>query len=66
MPVIHCHLSKPLPVDRRQRLMDGLVEATTRTFGADSRTIAIVLQENDAANVRELGFTATEQREAAG
>lgn len=66
MPLIQCHLSKPLLADRRQRLMDGLVEATMRTLGADPRTITIVLQQHDAANVRELGFAAAEQREAAG
>jgi phenylpyruvate tautomerase PptA (4-oxalocrotonate tautomerase family) len=41
--------------------MDGLVEATIRTLGADPRTITIVLQEHDAANVRELGFAPAEQ-----
>jgi phenylpyruvate tautomerase PptA (4-oxalocrotonate tautomerase family) len=66
MPLIQCHLSKPLPADRRQRLMDGLVEATIRTLGADPRTITIVLQEHDAGNVRELGFAPAEQGKPGG
>lgn len=56
MPLIQCHLSKPLSPERKQRLMAGLVDATTRTLGADPGTITIVLHEHDAGNVRELAF----------
>ena len=66
MPLIQCHLSTPLPPDRRKDLMDGLVEATIRTLGADPRTITIVLQEHDAANVRELGFAPAGQGKPGG
>jgi phenylpyruvate tautomerase PptA (4-oxalocrotonate tautomerase family) len=60
MPLIQCHLSRPLSPEGKRRLIDGLVEATTRTLGADPATISIVLHEHDTANVRELAFVAAE------
>lgn len=66
MPLIQCHLSRPLPPERKQRLMAGLVDATTRTLGADPSTVTIVLHEHDAANVRELAFVPAGEREPGG
>jgi 4-oxalocrotonate tautomerase family enzyme len=56
MPLIQCHLSKPLSPERKQYLIEGLVSATTRTLGADPSTVTVVVHEHNDANVRELAF----------
>lgn len=66
MPLIQCHLSKPLSPERKQRLLADLVDATTRTLGADPGTITIVLHEHEAANVRELAFIPAHQSKPGG
>lgn len=64
MPLIQCHLSRALSAESRQRLMAGLIEATTRTLGADPGTITIVLHEHNPANVRELAFVPASESKA--
>ena len=56
MPLIQCHVSVPLDDARKRQLITDLVDATARTLGADPGTVSVIVQQHDAASVRELAF----------
>jgi 4-oxalocrotonate tautomerase/trans-3-chloroacrylic acid dehalogenase beta subunit len=56
MPMIQCHIATGMSPDNKRRLVSDLVDATSRTLGADPRTVTVIIHEHDAANIRMLDF----------
>ncbi|GAB3090247.1 tautomerase family protein [Lysobacter terrae] len=51
MPLIQCHLATDLSPEQQRTLLSDLVQATSRTLGADPKTIGVIVHRHEPRDI---------------